>query len=118
MSDDPGRSSTREDDIFEEAISVRVCIRVSLPGFSLCLFLEWKRLRYKGTGPRTDATKRCTFAFHEVPRMEKEIVHACEGEREGEGGRLLREQRGKWQRRVDDAGARIRGTRRGREGGR
>jgi len=36
--------------------------------------------------------------------MEKEIVHACEKEREGEGGKLLREQREKWQRRVDDAG--------------
>lgn len=40
------------------------------------------RVRGRGPGPRSGVT--CTFAFHEVARMEKEIVHACEEEREGD----------------------------------
>lgn len=74
-------------------VYVYVCVRVSLSGFSLCLFLEWKRLRYKDTGhgpePRSGVT--CTFAFHEVARTEKEIMHTRmqdkerESEKEGEG---------------------------------
>lgn len=38
--------------------------------------------------PRSGVT--CTFAFHEIARTKKEIVHACEGVRE-KGGGLLRE---------------------------
>lgn len=64
------------------------------------------RVRGRGPEPRSGVT--CTFAFHEVARMEKEIVHACEEEKRGRG--TMREQRGKWQRRANDAGARIRGA--------
>lgn len=42
------------------------------------------RVRGRGPEPRSGVT--CTFAFHEVARTEKEIVHACEGEREGYEG--------------------------------
>ena len=40
------------------------------------------RVRGRGPEPRSDVT--CTFAFHEVARMEKEIVQACKGKGEGE----------------------------------
>lgn len=43
--------------------------------------------RVRGRGPALRSGVTCTFAFHEVARTKKEIVHACEGVREkGEGG--------------------------------
>ena len=40
------------------------------------------RIQGRGLEPRSDVT--CIFAFHEVARMEKEIVHACKERGEGE----------------------------------
>lgn len=47
------------------------------------------RVRGRGPEPRSGVT--CTFAFHEVARIEKEIVHACEEEREGDDEGAKRE---------------------------
>lgn len=106
-----GRMTFLKRPLAHTCVYVYVCVRMSLFGFSLCLFLEWKRLHYKDTGhgpePRSGVT--CTFAFHEVARTEKEIVHTCMKDKERERVRKKeKEQRG--QRRADDAGARIRDT--------
>lgn len=66
-------------DIFEEAISAHVCVdawilsslflssslspSLSL-SFYLCLFFEWKRLRYRGVRATTNRCNAYTFTFH------------------------------------------------------
>jgi len=107
-------------------LAAHVCVYACVSSLASLFASFWSGndyvTRVRDTGrsrARSDVT--CTFAFHEVARTKKEIGVGVRRRRRG--GRERKEEReavlGGQERRVDDAGARIRGAQpRGKGGSR